>query len=193
MQIGTLISMLNKQKKKATEVMINVNGILYPVKRTEVKDKCIVLEVEPSLDAPQIGTEEDTVKEKAVDVISLHFTIKGQELSAIKKAYGEYVKTLTPKIGNPIELNHCFLPRTIAEEKKISTDVVDFLESITLNRTEWFKSFDSLKEDRAKMLEYCKSAGAVAVFIGEIKEGVLEEFKAVKEAGIEYVHIPLEN
>lgn len=128
---------------------------------------------------------------------SIHFTIKGQELSEIEKAFDKYQTDtnchfLDLSEDKSIRVHSCFLPRKTVEEKGFDTGVCDFLETLTDgNNINWFNADDTLGMSRIHMLKTIERLGGICVFIGEIKEGVAEEFKLATEIGCQIITIPL--
>lgn len=128
---------------------------------------------------------------------SIHFTIKGQELQSIEKAFDKYQSDTNCHLldlseDNSIRLHTCFLPRKTVEEKGFDTALVDFLDTLTdANNINWYNACDTLGMSRLQMLKTIERLGGVAVFIGEIKEGVLDEYNLAKEIGVHIIEIPI--
>lgn len=132
--------------------------------------------------------------------VSIHFTTKGQTVEEINTKFNEYIrnnqKTLPFDFSERTEprsiLHHCFLPEKVVIEKGFSTDIYDdILHPTSENKVCWFGTSDyGLEWDRLLMLENLAKLKGVAVFIGEIKEGVAEEYKIVQDLGIECLLIP---
>ena len=135
--------------------------------------------------------------------VSIHFTLKGQttkELSDKLDKYcsGENLKN--PKFDFSERLNgagrnvlhHCFLPKLVLEKKGFSNEVYDdILDPFSENKVCWYSTSDyGLVWDRRLMLENLKKLNGVAIFLGEIKEGVEEDFSIANELGIECIIIP---
>lgn len=133
--------------------------------------------------------------------VSIHFTTKGQTVEEINKKYDDYFTVTKPPLFDFSEstyqrtvLHHCFLPEKTVKEKGFPNEIYDnILHSISEHKICWFGISGEglgLVWDRRYMLENLKKTNGLAVFIGEIKEGVLEEFNLVKELEIDYLHIP---
>lgn len=132
--------------------------------------------------------------------VSIHFTTKGQTVEEINKKLDNYIienqedlpfdfsESTSPRSV----LHHCFLPKKIVEEKKFSTEIYDIiLDSVSEQKVCWYGVSDyGLPWDRRLMLENLAKINGIAVFIGEIKDGVLEEYEMIKELGVEYILIP---
>lgn len=126
---------------------------------------------------------------------SIHFTLKEQSLDSIKeklrKWYCENVGTidLTSKDRQTV-MHHCFLPREIVIENAYSTSLVDMLDTITKTQVRWYNAgIEGLTESRWRMFENLKRVGGVAIFIGDIKEGVKEELEIANEKCIPVIHV----
>jgi len=130
---------------------------------------------------------------------SLHFTTKGQTVDDIRKKFTDWLakdnhQTL-PETDDDDEghlvLHHCFMHRKDIEAKGWSTEIVDFLEYICDDIVCWFGASDqSLDLDRLLMLQNLKRVHGVAIFVGEIKDGVKDEYELAKQLGVDTVIIP---
>lgn len=122
--------------------------------------------------------------------ISLHFTPKGQDLKElIKKA--EDVITILSTCENELILHHAFLTRKQCEDKGFSCEIPNMFDrfkglgvSIIENTCTIYAPTEARKEVYANM-----PYSPVAFFIGEIKEGLLEEYSMMTKAGVECIHI----
>lgn len=127
---------------------------------------------------------------------SIHFTIKEQSIEQIEAALKQWNKQTGFLVsmydaGNPV-LHHCFLPREIIKQKGFSESVVDFLDSIEVSTVRWFSTTPNIKTSRELMIQNLDRVKGVALFIGEIKEGVKDEWDLVSVFdGIEKIHIPI--
>lgn len=132
--------------------------------------------------------------------VSIHFTTKGQTVEEINTKFNDYIRnnqeTLPFDFSERTEprsvLHHCFLPEKVVKEKGFDTAIYDdILHPTSENKVCWFGTSDyGLEWDRRLMLENLAKLNGVAVFIGEIKEGVLDELNLVTELGIETLLIP---
>ncbi len=132
--------------------------------------------------------------------VSIHFTTKGQTVEEINKKLDQYFRENQHKLLFDFSesttprsiLHHCFLPEKLVIEKGFTTEIYDdILHSISENKVCWYGTSDyGLVWDRLLMLENLKKLNGVAIFIGEVKEGVLEEFNIVKDLDIEHILIP---
>ena len=132
--------------------------------------------------------------------VSIHFTTKGQTVEEINKKFNDYIDNnqgnlpfdFSEKTEPRSVLHHCFLPEKMVKEKGFSNDIYeDILHPTSENKVCWFGTSDyGLEWDRLLMLENLAKLKGVAVFIGEIKEGVAEEYKIVQDLGIEVLLIP---
>jgi len=122
---------------------------------------------------------------------TIHFTIKDQSLEKIKEKLKKYLDKL-PFQEKALAFHHCFMPRTLVEEKGFSTDLVDVLDELCIpDQIRWYNTTDSIAESRRLMLNnIAQIPRAQALFIGEIKEGVKEEYDLAKQLGIDCVLIP---
>jgi hypothetical protein len=135
--------------------------------------------------------------------VSIHFTLKGQTTKEIAKkldAFCDGENLNNPKFdfserleGAPRNvLHHCFLPEKVVKEKGFPTDVYDdILDPFSEDKVCWYGTSDyGLVWDRRLMLENLKKVDGLAIFVGDIKEGVEEEYNIAKELGIECLFIP---
>lgn len=132
--------------------------------------------------------------------VSIHFTTKGQTVEELNNKFDKWIdenkSNLPFDFSEPSEprsvLHHCFLPEKVVEEKGFSTEIYDtILNPTSEHKICWYGVSDyGLVWDRQLMLENLKKCNGIAVFIGEIKDGVKVEFDLVQELGIDYVLIP---
>lgn len=125
---------------------------------------------------------------------SIHFTIKGQELATIEKAFHKFMNghPLLNEENFGVRSHTCQLPRKVVEEKGFNLGIIEFIESLTDgNDVNWFFACATLEMSRNQMLETIKRLDGVSIFVGEIRDGVAEEYKTAKELGIETIEIPL--
>lgn len=132
--------------------------------------------------------------------VSIHFTTKGQTVAEINKKFDDYITKNQESLPFDFSestvprsvLHHCFLPEKVVIEKGFPTDIYDdILHPTSENKVCWYGTSDyGLAWDRQLMLENLAKLKGIAVFIGEIKEGVAEELEIVKELGVDYVLIP---
>ena len=135
--------------------------------------------------------------------VSIHFTLKGQTIEQIDKKFSNWLDSDNYQgqfdfSENDEEeprnvLHHCFLPKEKVFARKVGTEVWDFLDTISEHIICWngvWNDGDSIYWDRRLMLENLKKLDGVAIFLGEIKEGVEEEYKIAQELGIECILIP---
>lgn len=129
---------------------------------------------------------------------TLHFTIKGQKVPDISSKLEDWLVENKEIIdlseraeGDPnVVLHHCFLPEKIVIEKGFSTDVIDLLNELAEDQVCWYGVDGDLGMSRLLMLQNIKRLNGISIFVGEIKEGVKDEYDLAKEMGIECVLIP---
>jgi hypothetical protein len=144
--------------------------------------------------------------------ISLHFTIKNQTVESVDKKFNEWLESdkyqgqfdfsersykmdgVQMEYDEPRSvLHHCFLPKKTLIEKNIPLTVWDFLETVSEHIVCWYGTTldgDALVWDRRLMLENIKKTNGVAIFIGNMIEGVKEEYDIAVELGIDCIVIP---
>ena len=132
--------------------------------------------------------------------VSIHFTTKGQTVEEINTKFNNYIENnqgnlpfdFSERTEPRSVLHHCFLPEKVVKEKGFDTAIYDdILHPTSEHKVCWFGTSDyGLVWDRRLMLENLAKLKGVAVFIGEIKEGVADELKLVQELGIETLLIP---
>jgi len=129
---------------------------------------------------------------------SVHFTIKDQSLDDINKKLDDWlvnnksIMDLSERdINEPrIVLHHCFLPREIVVEKGFDTKLIDSLDELSEDQVRWFNCGEGgLGMSRLLMLQNLKRLSGVALFIGELKEGVKEEYELAVQIGVECILI----
>lgn len=119
--------------------------------------------------------------------VSIHFSTDGQSIDFIRKALNGFEggTGTTDK-----RVHQCFLSKDELEAAGIPLDVPFFFESITVGNVCWSGVTQmNLEEDRKAMLENLKKLNGTALFLGELKGGVLVEYEMAKELGIEIVHL----
>lgn len=128
--------------------------------------------------------------------VSIHFTIKDQPLDVIEDKInkwfrdGKHVVDFSERTEPRSILHHCFLPREIVIEKGFSEDLVDMLDMISEFQVRWFNTHAyGLVWSRQLMLENLAKLGGTAIFVGEIKEGVKEEYDIAEKLGLDIIHI----
>ena len=135
--------------------------------------------------------------------LSIHFTLKGQTVEQIDqklnnwldsdKYTGQFDFSENGETEPRNVLHHCFLPKKVVEQKGFSTEVWDLLETISEDIVCWngvWNEGDALCWDRKLMLENIKKVNGISIFIGEIIEGVKEEYDIAQELGIDCIIIP---
>lgn len=128
---------------------------------------------------------------------SIHFTLKGQKLEDIEAAFDKWQEETNCSLidlseDNSIQIHHCFLTRQEIEDKGFDTGVADFLDSLTDdNNINWSKASETLGYSRLLMFRTLNRLNGVCIFIGDIKDGVKEEFDLATCMELEIVKIPL--
>lgn len=133
---------------------------------------------------------------------SIHFTIKGQTCEEIEKKIRAWEQSENydgqfddDESDGEIRtvMHHCFLQERVIKEKGFSTEIIDMLDMLCDDVICWNGVSGEelgLVWDRTYMLENIKKLNGVSIFVGEIKEGVLEEFETAKRLGVECILIP---
>lgn len=132
--------------------------------------------------------------------VSIHFTIKGQTVAELDKKIQDFIDANRDNLPFDFSesteprsiLHHCFLPESTVKEKGFSNEVYEvILHSLCEIKICWFGTSQlGMEWDRRLMLENLKKLGGVAVFVGDIKEGVKDEYDIAKELGIDIIEIP---
>lgn len=123
---------------------------------------------------------------------SLHFSTKDQDFEVLKQKYYDFdADTLesnevlnTSSDAEELVLHHCFLPEKLCVEKSIPLDAVEFLETVCESQVNWYHVTDKVEMSRYVMLRNLKRLGGVAIFLGEIKGGVKEEYELARHLEI---------
>ena len=133
--------------------------------------------------------------------ISIHFSLKGQSTKEIDQKLDNWISknsnNLPFDFSEQIEehprnvLHHCFIPKSKLQAENKTTEVYDdVLDLFTDNAICWNGVGDfGLVWDRRYMLENIKKCNGLSLFIGDIKEGVKEEYEIAKELNIDIIHI----
>ena len=135
--------------------------------------------------------------------ISIHFTLKSQTVEQVDEKFSKWLDSDNYQgqfdfSENDEEeprnvLHHCFLPKEKVIARKIGTEVWDFLDTISEHIICWngvWNDGDSLYWDRRLMLENIQKSNGISIFIGDIIDGVKEEYDIAQELGIECIVIP---
>lgn len=135
--------------------------------------------------------------------ISIHFTLKSQTVEQVDEKFSKWLDSDNYQgqfdfSENDEEeprnvLHHCFLPKEKVIARKIGTEVWDFLDTISEHIICWngvWNDGNSLYWDRRLMLENIQKINGISIFIGDIIEGVKEEYDIAQELGIECIVIP---
>lgn len=132
--------------------------------------------------------------------VSIHFTTKGQTVEELNNKLDKWIDenmgSLPFDFSEPTEprsvLHHCFLPEQVVQAKGFSNEIYDMILNPTSEQKICWNGVSDygLTWDRRLMLENLKKLNGIAVFIGEIKDGVQVEYDLVRELGIDHVLIP---
>ncbi len=135
--------------------------------------------------------------------LSIHFTLKSQTVEQVDEKFSKWLDSDNYQgqfdfSENDEEeprnvLHHCFLPKEKVIARKIGTEVWDFLDTISEHIICWngvWNDGDSLYWDRRLMLENIQKSNGISIFIGDIIDGVKEEYDIAQELGIECIVIP---
>lgn len=132
---------------------------------------------------------------------SIHFTTKGQDVKALfakLKYYLDehaehftFVQTTESNVISNNVVHHCFLPEKVVKEKGWSNDIYDcVLNAVANNKVCWFGVSDyGLDWDRRLMLENLKKVDGLAIFIGNISDGVKDEYDLAIDLGLDILLI----
>ena len=122
--------------------------------------------------------------------VTVHFTIKGTTTEEYTDMLGMIRETLNDRMfADEVTVHHCFLDRGTIEDKGFNTDLIDDVESLGSKRVCWFKTTPDVNQSRVLMLENLGRVGGVALFFGDIKEGVAAELEMCKELETPYLTI----
>ena len=124
---------------------------------------------------------------------SLHFTLKEQEFQTLLNNFRKWCVENSNSIDidqYDTVLHHCFMRKSDVIAKGWDTIVCDKLELICDQNICWNGTSQmTIKEDRVLMLQNLKRIGGLAIFVGDIKDGVKEEYDLVVEMGIPNISI----
>lgn len=126
-----------------------------------------------------------------IENFSLHFTPKGQNVKELMDKFKGWIEKNSDEISEQSELNHCFLSRQIVEEKQLSSEVLDEIDSLPFDNKKCWNGLSGLgvEQDRVQMLSWIVEVLGVCIFIGEIKAGVKEEFDLATKFGCKTIVI----
>ena len=132
--------------------------------------------------------------------VSIHFTIKGQTVEDVNLKLDAYIEDnkdtlpfdFSERTTPRSVLHHCFLPKKQVIEHGFPIDIyIKILHPMSEHKICWFGTSDrGLEWDRRLMLENLAKLNGLAIFVGEIKEGVSEELQLCLELGVETLIIP---
>lgn len=135
--------------------------------------------------------------EKQLD-FSIHFTIKGQSVEEIFNKIKTFQKenpdaldlNYRPGDGVVPVLHHCFMRKADVQSRGFDTTLCDKLAELSQYSICWNGvSQNNLEEDRALMLRNLKKVGGTAVFVGNIIEGVQDEYNLALFTGCKILRI----
>lgn len=128
--------------------------------------------------------------------VSIHFTPKGQDVQELIKKTKDAINVLKAT-GEPLQIYHAFLTEKHCKTMGLPLDIVKmfngFVDDTTTvhefneDKYDAFKArmkvYNSLKESKNNECRF-------ALFVGEVKEGVLEEYAELhSHLNIRLVHI----
>lgn len=125
---------------------------------------------------------------------SLHFTLKDQKLEDIKEKFNNWLDNTTvlnlDDFPDQTTLRHCFMDADTIKKKKLSTDLIDFLDELGVDQKRYYNMSKDIAQNRELMFDDLHQVGGVAIFVGKLTEGVLEEFNIAHRIGIHCILIP---
>lgn len=135
--------------------------------------------------------------------VSIHFTLKNQTIEEVERKFDDWLKS-DKYIGqfdfseNDIDneprniLHHCFLSKEKVIVRNIGMEVWDFLDAISEHIVCWSGvggEHMGITWDRIYMLQNIKKVDGIAVFIGDIIDGVAEEYAICQDQKIDCIVI----
>lgn len=121
--------------------------------------------------------------------VSLSFTLKGQELEAIKTTIAKLSAELHER-HECVILVHGFMPKDVVIEKGFSLEVVHCLKEHFPHQIEFYKEGD-LEGMRKRMAAFLKQNKGCAYVIGDATGGVADEIDHYLAAGVQVHGLPL--
>lgn len=132
------------------------------------------------------------VKKADNPIVSIHFTLKGQSKENLQKLLHKLTTTWEGSfdfVNNPVL--HCFLSEQEVKDRGFSMSLYeDFLYP-------YFKHLHCLNipdvgihQCREKMFKEVLYHSGYAIFIGDLIDGVKEEFELAKSMGVKILHLP---
>lgn len=113
------------------------------------------------------------------EVISIHWTPKGQDVDEFEKNVAFIAGVCS---AQDVHLIHGFMTREMVEEKGFPQTINDALDR-------WFPGHESVWKDGVLNRNLLSCGQDVAFVIGELKEGVLEEYKMLKQHQIQVLFL----
>lgn len=151
------------------------------------------------------ATKAECNKVKQKFDFSIHFTLKGQTIDEVNELFDWWLKKQAEdkdsKTGEVLfgsvdfkeigrtNIHHCFMNPTILNQKRIPLTVYDFIGEISRHTVCWNDPSKPLTENRRAMLVNLKRLDGVAIFIGKIEDGVLEELQIAQSLNIQIIEI----
>lgn len=122
--------------------------------------------------------------------VSLHFSLKHNNLDSVSKIFSEYIIDNFDVVDNEYStIHHCFLTRQEVVDNGFPDNVVKWFENIESGGTPVIcrhsRGLDGIVSAREDMMEQMsKGFKPLCIFIGNIVDGVEEEYNMAKDLGI---------
>lgn len=130
--------------------------------------------------------------------VSLHFTPKGQDVKEIFNKIDKWLENNSDTVDfserkegeTRTVLHHCFMKRADVEAKGFDTTICDELECFSEDTICWNGvSQSTIGMDRLLMLQNLKRLNGIAIFVGNIVDGVREELELAKQIDVKTIII----
>lgn len=193
-EIALVITKLQEAKMWLGQVLAEI-GATTPYPHADNPANSIVSPTADTYNANILSNAAIVGEKPKYSFVSIHFTIKEQSFESLQKLLHKLVTTWMPtfvfsnnEIGTVAA--HCFLPKETVIEKGYSMDLYDRLLDPFFPKQLSCLFVGDLENSRRRMLEQVKAENGYAIFIGDIKEGVKEEYDLAKELGVQILHLP---
>lgn len=120
--------------------------------------------------------------------IGVSFTLKGQDFAKIAPILEKISKDIAGT-GKTAILVNGFMPKHVVLEKGFDTVVVNTLEELFPIQ---INCYHKGRPDREEMSDILKETGGNAYLIGDLKEGVKEEWEIYTEKGVPTMQYTIE-
>lgn len=124
--------------------------------------------------------------------VSVHFTPRNQSINSFTDRLNSTIKLLS-NFGAYIDIYHCFPSMQQCKDKGLTLEIPTMFEKLKSGHVCIYENTQDeydVKKARSEMYKPLDS-DSIALFFGEIKDGVLDEYVMLKNKGVKCAHINL--